>query len=109
MRATNDPPTESASPYRPGPGNDRQPFWYEAQVHRRFALALAVAAALVAGCGAPAPRPSAWVPPPPVAASPAPSEAGRGGPPQPVPGKVMLGAYLDLAGMSEAQSLALRH
>src|SRR5947207_12620402 len=111
MRATNVPaypPTESASPYRPGRGKDRQPFWYETQV--RLPLPLAVAAVLLlAGCGTPAPRVSAWVPPSAAAPAPAPSEDPRTGPPQPVPGKVMLGAYLDLAGMSEAQSLALRH
>jgi Glycosyl hydrolase family 26 len=79
------------------------------RVPRTF-LALGLAAAVLAGCGTPAPRASAWVPPPAASTPPgAPaSEPGRDGPPLPVPGKVMLGAYLDLAGMDEAQSLSLR-
>jgi len=51
----------------------------------------------------------------PAAASPAPSATRRpahplkgGGPVPYVPGKVLLGSYLDLDGMSEAQALALR-
>src|SRR5438552_3350959 len=111
MRATNVtsyPPAGPGSPYRPGPGKDIQPFWYEAQVRARFLLALSVTAAPLAGCGTGAPRPPAWVPPPAPAAAASPATPGRDGPAQPVPGEVMLGAYLDLGGMSEAQSLALR-
>src|SRR5581483_12198825 len=96
------PPAESASPYRSGPGKNRRPVWYETQVLRSF-LALGLAAVALAGCGAP--RASAWVPPPaPSVVAPGPpssAEPERGGPPEPVPGKVMLGAYLDLSGMTE--------
>jgi len=95
---------------------NRRPVWYETQMRAPRTLlalglvALGPVALALAGCGAPAPRAAAWVPPP--AASTAPSapasEPGRDGPPLPVPGKVMLGAYLDLSGMDEVQSFALR-
>jgi hypothetical protein len=73
----------------------------------RAALILVAVAVLTAGCGAQA----QWVSAAPSgaaaggAASPSPEHAGA---PQPVPGKVMLGAYLDLSGLDQAQSLALR-
>jgi hypothetical protein len=92
------------------------PVWYEARVPRPAravtlgaGLCLAVLL-LVTGCTGAAPQVARWMSGPPAVPGPAGSAGGAPalGVPRPVPGKVMLGAYLALSGLDGAQSLALR-
>ncbi|GIF15528.1 glycoside hydrolase family 26 protein [Actinoplanes teichomyceticus] len=74
-----------------------------ARLSRRDLLLLAGATALpAAGCTA---KPAPW---PPVPSGPAPAVTAGGGPAPFTPGRVMLGGYVDLRGMTAAESLRLR-
>src|SRR5262249_9701083 len=75
----------------------------EADLMRR-ALAGLILVLLLSSCTQPEQR-ATFVQPAPRTSSPARPDALA---PRPVPGKVMLGAYLDIAGKDEAQSRALR-
>jgi hypothetical protein len=87
---------------------------------RRILVTTALIAAIMpqaAGCAQEAETSAAWVSAPtsghPTAAAsvnaPAPGTSKTTGKPEPVPGKVMVGEYLDLKGQTEQQSLTLRH
>jgi hypothetical protein len=81
------------------------------------AVLVATIAPLVTGCADPTSTTAAWTsapstgPAPGASAGPTtPDGTGQKSPkPEPVPGKVMLGSYLDLKGQTEQQATALRH
>ncbi|HEV7899806.1 MAG TPA: glycosyl hydrolase [Planosporangium sp.] len=101
----------TAHPTSPRPDRPRPAGRRRSPLRSLLAVGLAITAIALAACARPAGHGASWAEPDqsaqPVTA--APSRHGQSArAPQPVTGKVMLGSYLDIAGMDEQQSAALR-